>query len=608
MAIAEQTREDEIVVAAIRGSDEAFSRIYDLLSVRVFNFVLRSVHERSTAEDICQEVWIKAHRELRSLKSPQALRTWLFRMASRACIDYSRSRAYRERGSPEVTEEMLDSPSDEPETVALRRSELRSMWEALAALPARQSMALYLKQVDGCSYEEISRVLGCPRSAVETLLFRARHGLVRTRERFQADPKASCKMISTTMSVVLDKEGTPIQQRAIDAHISECKDCREELSGMKRGVAGYAWLPMLPVGGQALTAALAGGATGAAAGFGIGRFFGMLAVKGQASGLIAALTVGAVATTAAAASAAGLAPSPADAFGTAQDVGVAIRSATIGGGGGDETAVLKADDPNGGGTLSTLQSPPLAPGTNQSLPPASPLLQPPVSLPPAGQLDPQSALSGLPGLLQSASDGTLSTVEPLLAFVQETVDGVLQDPLGTLQELLDNPGDTVDALAGDLTDTVNQTTQNATQTVDDTVDQTTDIVDGVLGNDAITQPVDDVVDSTTDVVDQTVTDVTDTVDDTVDDTTDIVDDTTDVIDDTTDVVDDTTDTVDDTLEDVLGDDGILGGDDGLLGGLGGGGSSGGSTDDTSGSTDDTSGGTGDDTGGSGGGGCLLILC
>jgi RNA polymerase sigma-70 factor (ECF subfamily) len=540
MTIAEFSQEEKMAAAAIRGDEEAFSAIYDLLAGRVFNYVLRSVHEPSTAEDICQEIWLKAHREIRSLKSPQALRTWLFRMASRACIDYSRSRAYRDRGNPDLTEEMLQPPSAEPEVVALRRGEIRLMWEALASLPPRQSMALYLKQVDGCSYDEIGRILGCPKSAVETLLFRARHGLSRTHERFQADPRAGCKMVAATMAVVLDKEGTPIQERGVNMHLSACKPCRDELSALRRGVAGYAWLPMLPVGGQALSTALAGGTTAAGAGLGLGRIVSMLLIKGQASGLVA-LTVGAVVAAGVAGAATGVTPSPLDAFGVVEEVGTAVRDATIGGSSPEDAASsLKAVD---SGVL-----PPLAPIQSQpSGATGGPLQQPaPVSpLPQASELDPISALGGLPGLLEGASTGALASLEPLLAFVGGTLGGVLEDPLAALEELLSDPGTTVDGLANDATQALNETTQNTTTTVDDTVDQTTDIVDGLLGEDELTGSLDETVDDTTDLVDDTVGGATGT-------------------------VDETTGGLGETLDDLLGEDDLLGGDEGLLGGLGGG--------------------------------------
>jgi RNA polymerase sigma-70 factor (ECF subfamily) len=563
MTIADISPQDEITSAAIRGDEEAFSALYDLLSVRVFNFVLRSVHERSTAEDICQEIWLKAHREIRSLKSPQALRTWLFRMASRACIDYSRSRAYRERGSPEITEEMMEAPADEPEAVALRQRDLRAMWEALAALPQRQSMALYLKQVDGYNYDEIGRILGCPRSAVETLLFRARHGLSRTRERFQADPKASCRMIGATMSVVLDKEGTPIQERAVNMHLSECRPCRDELGGMKRGVASYALLPMLPVGGQALSAALAGGTVGAGAGFGISRLVGLLLVKGQASGL-AALTVGAMATAGVAGATTGALPSPLEGIGVVEEVGTAVRNATIGGGDSDDAAELKmleSDDLSnaiqnqGGGGLASQQ--------------------PQLPLPPAGPLQGGSTggsleeLTGLTEVLQGATSGLFEGLNPLLTYVNQTLSG-LQDPLATVEQLLTDPGamlreiteNTTKALNAttqnttallnettqDTTTLLNGTTQDTTTALDGTVDQTTDLVDGLLGPNQVTDSLDQTTNQTTDVVDTTVGGATGLVDETVGGATGLVDETVGGL---TETLDDLTETLDEILPPLL---------------------------------------------------------
>jgi hypothetical protein len=273
------------------------------------------------------------------------------------------------------------------------------------------------------------------------------------------------------------------------------------------------------------------------AGFGIGRIVGMLLVNGKASGL-AALTVGAVATT----TAVGVAElTPIDPLDTVGEVGTSIRNATIGGSGDEEASELIVDDRIIQLPAAPVQAPVQAPAAAGQLPSS----QPSGHLPAASQLDPVAALSGLPGLLETAGNGGLSSVEPLLAFVDETLAGVLGDPLGTLTQLLTNPGATVDELTGNATEAVNQTTQNTTTTVDDTVDQTTDIVDGLVGENELTGSLDETVDNTTDLVDGTVGGVTG-------------------------LVDETTDDLGETLDDLLGDDGLLNGDDGLLGGLGGG--------------------------------------
>src|SRR5688500_6810811 len=81
----------ELAAAAAHGDDAAFVDLYSIFSQRVFNLVLRSVHDRGTAEDLCQEIWIKVHHEIRGLRAPEAIRSWLYRIASRACIDFARS-------------------------------------------------------------------------------------------------------------------------------------------------------------------------------------------------------------------------------------------------------------------------------------------------------------------------------------------------------------------------------------------------------------------------------------------------------------------------------------------------------------------------------------
>jgi RNA polymerase sigma factor (sigma-70 family) len=452
-------------------------------------------------------VWLKAHREIRSLNSPEALRTWLFRMASRACIDYSRSRACRERGSPEISEEMLESPAGEPESVIERRGELRVMWETLAAMPPRQSLALYLKQVEGCSYDEIGRVLACPKTAVETLLFRARQGFARTHQQLEEDPDSSCKLIGQSMAVVLDHEATQFQERAVQAHVNECRPCRVQMQTMGRGIAGYAWLPMLPIGQQALFAALAAGTGGAGAGIGIGRIICGLLIKAKAASTVA-VVVGAVGTTAVAAGAAtGVTPTPGDVVSLVREsVGAGPETVADDGRdapGDDEDA---SAGPGGRGDK---------PGTSTAggLPPAGPLG--PGSGPTGGLDDPVGGLNGTLGGLTGTVDTTLDGVVGVVEGVLDGVTGLIDDPLGTVTNLLNDPLGTASEVVDDVTDIVDDAVGGTTETTDQTVDDTTDVVDDLTGGatEDLTGGADDLTDDVTDVVDDVTGDVTETLDD-----------------------------------------------------------------------------------------------
>jgi RNA polymerase sigma-70 factor (ECF subfamily) len=488
--IDDPSQEQALAAAAIQGDDEAFRALYDQLSVRVFNLVLRSVHERATAEDVCQEVWLKVHREIRTLRSPEALRTWLFRTASRACIDYTRSRAYKERGSPEVTEEMLDAPSDEPERVVERRAELRMMWEALAAMPPRQSLALYLKQAEGCSYDEIGRVLSCPTSAVETLLFRARQGFARKHQELQADPQRRCKLIGQAMAVVMDHEGTVFQERAMESHVSECRPCRVQLQTLGRAVSGCAWLPMLPVGQQALLAALTSGAGGAGAGIGIGRLIGALLLKAKAASTVAVVIATVGTTAVAAGAAAGVTPSPGEV------VALVEESVT----GQEDAVAVNVGDGSGAGSQG------ITPGSNGGAQKA------PGGLPPAGAIDPAAGPSGgspgdgLNGGLGGVTDAVDTTLDGVTQLVGDTVQtltdtltDVLNDPVGTVKDVLEDPVGAVN----DVVDTADGVVEGTTGTTDKTVDNTTDAVDDLTGSatEDLTGAVDDTTDGLTDTVD-----------------------------------------------------------------------------------------------------------
>jgi RNA polymerase sigma-70 factor (ECF subfamily) len=494
--IDESRQEHALAAAAIQGDDDAFRALYEQLSVRVFNLVLRSVHERATAEDVCQEVWLKAHREIRTLRSPEALRTWLFRMASRACIDYTRSRTYKERGSPEVTEEMLDASSDEPERVVEQRAELRMMWEALAAMPPRQSLALYLKQVEGCSYDEIGRVLSCPTSAVETLLFRARQGFVKKHQELQGDPQRRCKLAGQAMAAVLDHEGTAFQERAMESHVSECRPCRIQLQTLGRAVSGYAWLPMLPVGQQALLAALAVGAGGAGAGIGIGRLVGALLLKAKAASTVA-VVIATVGTTAAAAGAAvGVTPTPGEVVAVVQD------SVT----GQDDAVAQQPQDAVNVGDGSSTGSQGTTPGSNGGAQTA------PGALPPAGGIDPAAGpsggspddglnggLGGVTDTVDTTLDGVTQLVGDTLETLTDTLNDVLDDPLGAVNDVLQDPLETVNDVVG----TADGLVEDTTGTTDETVDNATDAVDDLTGGatDDLTGAVDDTTDGLTDTLD-----------------------------------------------------------------------------------------------------------
>ena len=84
-------------------------------------------------------------------------------------------------------------------------------------------------------------------SAVETLLFRARHGFAKAYERLEAATQDRCRHAQRAMAAIIDGEATGVQQKAVRAHVDSCRSCSGELTRMQRAAVAYAALVPLPV-------------------------------------------------------------------------------------------------------------------------------------------------------------------------------------------------------------------------------------------------------------------------------------------------------------------------------------------------------------------------
>ncbi len=280
------------VRAAARGDEAAFKKLYVQYGPSVYNLVLRSMRNQQVAEDVCQEVWVKAYRELHRLAEPQAFPAWLYRIAARACVDAARKNS-RAPMTVELPEDRPPLADDEPEKSAIQRERVRLTWEALAVLPARQHLALFLREMERRSYKEIAQMLETSEPAVETLLFRARRGFAKAYERLEATMRDRCQHAELAMAAIMDGEATQVQQTAVRAHVDACRSCSGDLIRMQRAAAAYSALGVLPVPAllcERIFASL--GVTGArAAPIGIAKFLAVASAKAK----VCALTL--VATT-----------------------------------------------------------------------------------------------------------------------------------------------------------------------------------------------------------------------------------------------------------------------------------------------------------------------
>jgi RNA polymerase sigma factor (sigma-70 family) len=256
-------RSDEQLVALFRaGSDDAFGVLHDRYRQRLFAYVrqMLSGHSRQDAEDVLQDVFVRAFGALRGDKREINVRAWLYRVAHNRCIDHLR------RPHPPAAEifEMSRKPLLDPVDEAQRRDDLKRLVADVGRLPDQQRSALLMREIDGMSYTDLAGALDVTVPAVKSLLVRARVGLVEAQESRDAD----CGEIQRDLMASYDR-GVKASGRA-RRHMRECDGCRayrNELRGMRRRFAALAPAGAGPV---ALVAQLLGGGGAAAAGGGGG--------------------------------------------------------------------------------------------------------------------------------------------------------------------------------------------------------------------------------------------------------------------------------------------------------------------------------------------------
>lgn len=166
------------------GEALAFEEMVRAYQHRVFAVALRMLGNAGEAEEIAQEVFLRAHRALAEFRGDAKLSTWLYTIASRLCLNRLDS---AERSATVSGEERLTRLRHEargPDAI-LEQTELETaLQRAIAELPDERRIVVVLRDLEGLSYEEISAALELPTGTVRSRLHRARLDLKDKLERF----------------------------------------------------------------------------------------------------------------------------------------------------------------------------------------------------------------------------------------------------------------------------------------------------------------------------------------------------------------------------------------------------------------------------------------
>ena len=156
---------------AQKGDERAFSLIVRAYQVPVFNYVLRLVGDRSLAEDLTQEVFLRIYQGLPGFSLRSRFTTWMFQVTKNRVLDELRASERRPRAVVALEDvpplEVVDAPMERVETID-------ALWRAVEGLNVDLKMALLLRDIVGLSYTEIADSLEITLATVKWRIFKAR--------------------------------------------------------------------------------------------------------------------------------------------------------------------------------------------------------------------------------------------------------------------------------------------------------------------------------------------------------------------------------------------------------------------------------------------------
>jgi RNA polymerase sigma-70 factor, ECF subfamily len=166
-----------------RAADASFEALLELHRPRVLRFILASVRNRETAENLTQDCLLRAYQARGRFRGEAGIGTWLMSIAANVVRSHEsrgRLKFWRRALRPTAAEEergpaaeWVSAQQMSPEEMALAREQVDAIWRAATRLPERQRTVFLLRFVEDMELLEISAVTGMKEGTVKTHLFRA---------------------------------------------------------------------------------------------------------------------------------------------------------------------------------------------------------------------------------------------------------------------------------------------------------------------------------------------------------------------------------------------------------------------------------------------------
>ncbi len=187
--VANELTNEQLMLAYSKGDCRAFEELLRRHQKKVLNFIFRYVGNRSTAEDLVQDVFLRIIRRAKSYKQEAKFTTWLYTIARNICIDHSRRMQHRRAASLDhpvraggedrrPLGESIPSPDAATDRRAMGRRMGRRIQAAVESLAEDQREVFLMREYIGLPFKEIADIVGIPENTAKS---RMRYALEKLR-------------------------------------------------------------------------------------------------------------------------------------------------------------------------------------------------------------------------------------------------------------------------------------------------------------------------------------------------------------------------------------------------------------------------------------------
>lgn len=165
--------EKELVMKATEGDKSSFEKLVLKYTKGLYGYVFNMLGHQQAAQDVVQEAFVKAYKNMYSFNANKCFSTWLYTIAKNSDLNYIK--ANKKYEFIDVEEKVSDF--DNPEAVCISNEDSKKLANAIDKLSEKYKVLIYLKYINNLSYEEISKELNISKSIVESRLYTARQKL-----------------------------------------------------------------------------------------------------------------------------------------------------------------------------------------------------------------------------------------------------------------------------------------------------------------------------------------------------------------------------------------------------------------------------------------------